>query len=96
MHSASFFKTKRSRALPVLKSKQIKVFWHLDDINKVEKMRFFKIDAARRATQTKMGNRIILKHTIEIRTFVKNGRRTPNCRKNTCPKSLVEHRTPEK
>ena len=42
MHSASFFKTNRSRALPMLKSKQINVFWHLDDINKIEKNAIFQ------------------------------------------------------
>ena len=41
VHSASFFKTKRSRALPMLKSNQIKVFWHLDD-NNTEKNAIFQ------------------------------------------------------
>ena len=39
----------------------------------------FESDAARRATQTKVGIRIILEQTIEIITSVKNNRRTSNC-----------------
>ena len=33
VHSASFFKTKTSKTLAMLKSTQIKVFCHLEDVN---------------------------------------------------------------
>ena len=37
----------------MLKSNQIHVFCHLEDVKQIQKMRFFKIEAARRATSTK-------------------------------------------
>ena len=42
VHSAAFFKTKLSKTLPMLKSSQIKVFWHLKDVNQIPKIAMFQ------------------------------------------------------
>ena len=42
MHSAAFFKTKRSKSLPMLKSSQIKVFCDLEDIHKIQELMIFQ------------------------------------------------------
>ena len=54
VHSAYSFKTKSSSILLMLKSSQIIVFWHFEGIKRFKKTRFFKVEAARRATGTKL------------------------------------------
>ena len=54
MHSASFFKTLNSDILPILKSSQIKVFWHLENVNQLQTIAIFQYDAARKGNTLKM------------------------------------------
>ena len=54
LHSAYFFETKSSSILLMVKSSQIIVFCHFEAINRLKETRFFKVEAARRATGTKL------------------------------------------
>ena len=53
MHSASFFKTKRSNVVLRLKSVQEEVVCNKQEVKQIQKMQFYKVEAARRAISTK-------------------------------------------
>ena len=61
MHSAAFFKTKRSKTLPMLKSSQIKVFCDLHDIQKTRKIEIFQNRGRPQGNIHKKGKRDFLR-----------------------------------
>ena len=80
------------------------MFCHLEDVNQIQKTRFLKIDAARRATQANWEVEIFKNrrrpqgNTLKIgnREFPKIEYNHRTAEQNTRPKNVVEHRTPEK
>ena len=73
VHFAAFFKTKRSKTLPMLKSSQIKLFWHLEGIKQIRKIMIFQNRGRPQGNIPKKGNRDFLRSTPPAGQHSKNG-----------------------